>query len=223
MSRAGLIRWWLRAVPEKGRNGEQAAGYCISAQPGEWGCALPESRRVIAPEALLRGAVMHYLQHSNVDMEALAAELSISRATLYRAVGSRDALLGEVLWALARLLLDEARAEARGAGADRVIQVSRVFEELMSTAQQLRQFVAAEPQTAARVLVTPATDLQQRGVEAQLKIFREAGLTGDEEDLRRRAYLYVRLLGSVMYSDLLGVSGVEFELAEPALRALLPE
>jgi AcrR family transcriptional regulator len=166
---------------------------------------------------------MHYLQHSGLDMEALAAELSISRATLYRAVGSRDALLGEVFWALATLLLDEARGEAAGAGPDRVIEVSRVFAELMFTAQQLRQFVAADPQTAARVLVAPATDLQQRGVAVQLEIFRESGLAGDEEDLRRRAYLYVRLLGSVMYSELLGVTGVEFSLAEPALRALLPD
>ncbi|MBG0564276.1 QsdR family transcriptional regulator [Actinoplanes aureus] len=165
---------------------------------------------------------MHYLHHSGLDMEALAGELSISRATLYRAVGSRDALLGEVFWALARLLLDEARGEATTTGPDRVIEVSRVFVELMFSAQQLRQFVAAEPQAAARLLVTPATDLQHRGVEAQLEIFRESGLTGDEDDLRRRAYLYVRLLGSVMYSELLGVADVEFDLAEPALRALLP-
>jgi hypothetical protein len=166
---------------------------------------------------------MHYLRHSNLDMDVLAGELSISRATLYRAVGSRDALLGEVFWSFAQLLLDEAGGEARGTGPDRVIEVSRIFAELMFSAQQLREFVEKEPQTAARVLITPATDLQSRSVEAQLKIFRESGLTGDEEDLRRRAYLYVRLVGSVVYSDLLGMAGVDFSLAEPALRALLPE
>ncbi|MGB2566964.1 QsdR family transcriptional regulator [Micromonospora citrea] len=165
---------------------------------------------------------MHYLRHSTLDMDVLAAELSISRATLYRAVGSRDALLGEVFWSFAKLLLDEARGEAPGTGPDRVVEVSRVFAELTSSGPQLQQFVAAEPQTAARVLVTPATDLQKRSMEAQFEIFRESGLIGDEEDLRRRAYLYVRLVGSVIYSDLLGMAGVEFSLAEPALRALLP-
>ncbi|MBB3094280.1 putative DNA-binding transcriptional regulator YafY [Actinoplanes campanulatus] len=45
-------------------------------------------RRVIAPEVLLWGAAMHFLQHSTMDMNALATELAISRATLYR--GSRQ-------------------------------------------------------------------------------------------------------------------------------------
>lgn len=166
---------------------------------------------------------MHYLRHSGLDMDTLATELSVSRATLYRAAGSRDALLGEVFWAIAELLLAEARAEARGTGPDRVIEVSRQFAELMSTAQQLRDFVAADPQTAARVLVTPATDVQSRAVRAQLEIFRESGVTsGGEEDLRRRAYLYVRLIESVVHSELLGMTEIEFAMAEPALRALLP-
>jgi AcrR family transcriptional regulator len=177
---------------------------------------------VVAPEELFRGAAAHFLQHSGLDMDALAAELSISRATLYRAVGSRDALLGEVFWAFTRLLLDEAREEAAGGGADRVIAISRSFTELSGSSPQLRQFVAAEPRTAARVLTAPVTDLQRRIVEAQAAVFRECGLGGDEDDLRRRAYLYVRLVGSVMYSELFGVAGVEFRLAEPALRALLP-
>ncbi|WP_229074326.1 QsdR family transcriptional regulator [Actinoplanes sp. DH11] len=166
---------------------------------------------------------MHYLHHSGLDMDLLAEELAISRATLYRAVGSRDALLGEVFWAIGRLLLDEAREEAEGHGADRVIAVSRQFAELMCTAQQLREFVAAEPHTAARVLITPVTEVQAKAVAAQLEIFRESGLTGgDETDLRRRAYLYVRLIESVVHSELLGMPGVDFHLAEPALRALLP-
>ncbi|MFC7534092.1 QsdR family transcriptional regulator [Actinoplanes sp. GCM10030250] len=155
-------------------------------------------------------------------MDLLASELSISRATLYRAVGSRDALLGDVFWAIGRLFLAEAGGEATGTGPDRVIQVSRIFAELMATAQQLKQFVAEEPQTASRVLLTTATDVHNRAVDAQLEIFVTSGLTGDPEEMRRRAFLYVRLMESVVYSDILGLPEVGFDLAEPALRALLP-
>ncbi|GAA4949697.1 QsdR family transcriptional regulator [Actinoplanes utahensis] len=180
------------------------------------------ARRVVDSAAVLRGAAKHFLKHSTVDMELLAAELAISRATLYRMVGSRDALLGEVFWAIGRILLEEAGGEALGAGADRVIDLSRRFAELIGTAQQLQRFVAEEPQTAARVLITAGTAVHHRAVDAQMEIFRVSGVSAGEQELRRRAYLYVRLMESVVYSDVLDAGEIGFDLAEPALRALLP-
>jgi hypothetical protein len=180
------------------------------------------ARRVIDPNVLLRGAAMHYLKHSTIDMELLAGEMAISRATLYRMTGSRDALLGEVFWAIGRIFLAEASGEAAGSGADRVIAVSRLFAEMVAGAQQLKQFVAEEPQTAARVLLTAGTDVHHRAIDAQLEIFSQSQVSGDPVDLRRRAFLYVRLMESVVYSPILGVPEMDFELAEPALRALLP-
>lgn len=180
------------------------------------------ARRVIDAEVLLRGAAMHYLKHSTIDMDLLASEMAISRATLYRAAGSRDALFGEVFWAIGRIFLAEAGAEATGTGADRVLFLSRAFAEMVTGAHQLRQFVAAEPLTAARVLLTTATDVHHRAVDAQVDIFHESGITGDPQEMRLRAFLYVRLMESVVYSNVLGVPEVNFDLAEPALRALLP-
>ncbi|GIE83185.1 hypothetical protein Aph02nite_91350 [Actinoplanes philippinensis] len=178
---------------------------------------------MIAPEVLLRGAAYHYLQHSTIDMDILAGELAISRATLYRAVGSRDALLGEVFWAIAKVLIAEAAGEAGGTGPDRVIAVSRIFTELLDSAPQMRTFVAAEPQTAARVLFTAAAELRHHAIDAQLRIFVESGIEGDPADLRRRAALYLRTLEGVLYGPLLGSGPIAFEAAEPALRALLTD
>ncbi|MDI6100204.1 QsdR family transcriptional regulator [Actinoplanes sp. NEAU-A12] len=154
-------------------------------------------------------------------MDALAGELAISRATLYRAVGSRDALLGDVFWTIGEMLIAEASGEATGTGPDRVIAVSRIFAELHGSAEQLRRFSAAEPQTAARVLLTAAGDVTGRAADAQLKIFLESGIEGDLDDLRRRAALYVRTLEGALYGPLLGSGPIDFESAEPALRALL--
>ncbi|MEU8662987.1 QsdR family transcriptional regulator [Actinoplanes philippinensis] len=180
------------------------------------------ARRVIDPDVMLRGAAMHYFRHSTIDMDLLATEMAISRATLYRMAGSRDALLGEVFWALGRIFLAEASAGAIGTGADRVLHVSRLFAEMVTGAQQLRNFVAEEPQTAARVLLTTGSDVHHRAVGAQLEIFGQSGIGGDPADLRQRAFLYVRLMESVVYSPVLGVPEMDFDLAEPALRALLP-
>ncbi|WP_433797220.1 QsdR family transcriptional regulator [Actinoplanes sp. CA-252034] len=177
---------------------------------------------MIDPDVLLRSAAMHYLKHSTIDMELLATEMAISRATLYRMAGSRDALLGEVFWALGRIFIAEASAEATGTGADRVIHVSRLFAEMVTGAQQLKQFVAEDPQTAARVLLTTGSDVHHRAVDAQLEIFEQSRVIGDPADMRSRAFLYVRLMESVVYSPVLGVPEMDFNLAEPALRALLP-
>lgn len=154
-------------------------------------------------------------------MDILAGELAISRATLYRAVGSRDTLLGDVFWAIAKILIAEATGETSGTGPDRVIAISRTFAELLESAQQMRRFVTDEPDAAARVLFTSAADVKHRSIDAQLEIFLQAGLEGDPDELRRRAALYVRTLEGVLYGPLLGSGPISFESAEPALRALL--
>src|SRR5687767_10164522 len=54
-----------------------------------------------------------FLAGERVDMNGLAADLGLHRTTLFRAVGGRDRLLGEVLWSLAEPAL---RAAERGTG-----------------------------------------------------------------------------------------------------------
>ncbi len=178
-----------------------------------------ESRRVISREAVLRGAVRQFAATGSIDMQTLAADLAISRATLYRVAGSRDALLGEALWTLGRRLLDAARAERGRPGVDGVIEVSRIFAQRLSVAPTMQAFVGAEPDTAARVLFTPSGAVHRRIVLAQREVFVEAGVAAS--DLSARAFLYVRIMESVLYSDLISGRHVDFTTAEGALRALL--
>src|SRR5262245_25508423 len=63
--------------------------------------AEPGARRQPLPEDVLHAARRRFLRGERVDMNDLAREVGIGRATLYRWVGSRDQLLGEVLWSLA--------------------------------------------------------------------------------------------------------------------------
>jgi Tetracyclin repressor-like, C-terminal domain len=178
-----------------------------------------ESRRVISRDAVVRGAMRQFARAGSIDMQSLADDLAISRATLYRVAGSRDALLGEALWLLGRRLLDVARSERVRRGADGVIEVSRVFADRLSAAPPMRTFIHAEPDTAARVLFTPSGAVHRRIVLAQRDVFVEAGVTA--KDLAARAFLYVRLMESVLYSDLINGRPVDFTTAEGALRALL--
>ena len=154
-------------------------------------------------------------------MEVLATELAVSRATLYRVAGSRDALLGDALWMLGRRVLDRARRAREQSGVDGVIEVSRRFAERLFSAPPMRRFVADEPQTAARVLFTTSGEVHRRAVQAQSEIFVEAGAAAPGQDAFEQAFLYVRIMESVLYGELISGRPVEFATAERALRALI--
>ena len=57
------------------------------------------------PPEIFQAALATYRERRRLDMRALAADLGIGRATLYRKVGNRDRLLGEVMWYLTRVAM----------------------------------------------------------------------------------------------------------------------
>jgi hypothetical protein len=157
-------------------------------------------------------------------MDRLAAELAVSRATLYRVVEGRDRLLGDVLWAMGEAILASARRKATGSGVDRLLEISRQFYDSIIRAAVFRSFVAAEPDAAVRVLFTPAGGVHERFVRAQAEIFaEEIQRTGVElaPDFDGLAYLYIRIFESMLYADLLSGRQPDLTLAERAARALL--
>src|SRR5215831_11918665 len=87
------------------------------------------SGRAAAPRSspldALKLARGRWLKGERIDMGALAAELGISRATLYTWVGSKERLIGEVLWSFAEEGLRQSRAAAKGSGAE---YITGVFE-----------------------------------------------------------------------------------------------
>ncbi|GAA2675273.1 QsdR family transcriptional regulator [Actinoplanes palleronii] len=181
------------------------------------------ARRVVAPREVVRGAAMHFLQHAGLDMDALAAELNVSRATLYRVAGSRDELLAEALWAIDRKLFADAAAENPPRDVESVIELTRTFAEWLAGPSPLRQFFRAEPETATRLFISPVHGVYRRSVEAQRDIFVAAGVLPDltPDELLARSAVYVRIVESVLFGDLIGPIAVDFAVVEPALRSLL--
>src|ERR1043166_9442107 len=109
--------------------------------------------RVNPTDAFLR-ARRWWLSGRRVDMSALAAELGVSRVTLYRWVGSRDQLLVDVIRALARRTLDDIEAEARDRGPERIVRVvTRFLEDVIANAS-MQRWLAEEGESAMRLLTT---------------------------------------------------------------------
>ncbi|HZM74269.1 MAG TPA: QsdR family transcriptional regulator, partial [Candidatus Limnocylindrales bacterium] len=84
--------------------------------------------------------------------------------------------------------------------------------------EPFRTFLAAEPATAARVLFTASGGVHGRVVAAQHQIFLEAGAKGACADL---AFLYVRVVESALYAELLTGHSVDPVIAERAARSLM--
>src|SRR5947209_15370878 len=90
----------------------------------------------------LRLARRRFRDGERVDMTAIADELGINRVTLYRWVGSREALLVEVLWSLADRVLTWADEQAHDSeGGARVVDVVTRFLERVIVDPGMQRFL----------------------------------------------------------------------------------
>jgi AcrR family transcriptional regulator len=180
--------------------------------------------RVINVEQVISAGCRYFVRHGTVDMDELAVVLAVSRATLYRVINSRDRLLGEVLWRLAEEAIDQARARRTRDGIEGVLDVVRGFANELLDAESFRHFIATEPEAATRVLFTPTGGgLHRRGVKAVTELFDEAAPSGPwiVDDRDNVAYLLVRIVESLCFSELLAGTPPDRDLAERTIRALL--
>src|SRR5215216_5723998 len=116
--------------------------------------ALPQFQRPNRGHALERARTL-FLRGERVDMGTLSSALGIGRTTLYRWVGDRERLMGDVLAELIDRTWDRVIDEAEGKGDERAMDAGRRFMELTANFPPLRQFAEREPQLALRVLLAP--------------------------------------------------------------------
>lgn len=182
------------------------------------------SGRVISHEDAVRAGRHMFAARAMIDMDVLAHDLGVSRATLYRVAASRDQLLGDVLWSFAGPLYERSRREAEQRGTERLLEVLRRFGMEIMALPQFRRFLAADPQTAIRVLFTPAGDVHRRFVEANKTLILDTAAAGEISlpfDVDNLAYVFSRIFESMWYADLLSGREVDLDVAERAARAIL--
>jgi AcrR family transcriptional regulator len=175
---------------------------------------VPAETNKVTPLEALKLARRTFVKQQRVDMNELATELGVGRATLYRWVGSRDQLLGEVMWSLAQQGLERAKADARGRGADWVLSVYRRFGELILETPAVLHFVRTEPECALRVMTTKASPNQARVVAWYRDLLEEAAATKGLElklDAETLAFVLIRVAESFLWTDL--ITGGEPDLS----------
>jgi len=153
-------------------------------------------------------------------MSAMAAELDVNRVTLYRWLGSREALLVDIVWALAEQTLADVDAEIGGRGAERVVAVVTSFTEVVIANPGMQRWLSDEGELAMRLLTRSDRGFQPRLIE-WVEALLERERVELEADRREVAYVIVRVIESYTYLDLILGERPDARRAEPILRLLL--
>jgi AcrR family transcriptional regulator len=184
---------------------------------------IAEQRRA-APADAFALARARFMGGERLDMQALAAELGVNRVTLYRWVGSKELLLGEVIASLSIATFEQARREIRGSGPKYVAGVVQRVLEGIRTFDPMQRFLDHDPAYALKVLTSKESNVQRRGVEAIRGLLEEQvekGALDTPADLEDLAYVIMRIGESFLYSDVIIGSEPDVAKAGQMVRLLL--
>jgi AcrR family transcriptional regulator len=183
-----------------------------------------DTTRTTTPLDALALAREQWVATARIDMGRLAADLGVSRATLHRWVGNRELLVGEVLWSYAEASLYEARAAARGKGADYLVDALERYMRAALEFAPLLRFIRQDPQYALKVLASKHSPMQRRSIaamRAQLEEQVKDGAFSAPLNLDDLAYLIVRIVESYLFSDVITGSEPDVGKAVDAIAVLL--
>ena len=184
----------------------------------------PETPR---PDALsaFRAARHAFREGRRLEMQELAAELGVSRATLFRWVGGKDQLVAEVIWSITEPAFEKAvAAHARKRGGRRIAAIVSDFAERTVHDEPFMGFVQREPERALRLLTTRATGFQTKLlglIEPLLVEEVEAGRIHPPLPVHDLAYLILRIAETFVYADVIAGAIPDPAKVSQAIGALL--
>ncbi|MGV9408714.1 QsdR family transcriptional regulator [Nocardia sp. NPDC003693] len=150
-----------------------------------------------------------------LDTREIAARFGISRSTLFRRVGNREALMGAALWWLAQGALGRARSRwerefgsvvRNDAGRLRYLWILEQYGLAIMRDKGFAWLLENDHLTAMRVLTDPEGAVQPGLIAAHLDLLTrdvtDAGLS-PLVDLETLAFAVVRLADALFYSDIM--------------------
>jgi AcrR family transcriptional regulator len=179
------------------------------------------------PPDIFSAALATFLDCRRLDMRALAGELGISRATLYRRVGGRDHLLGEVIWYLARRALARAYdGSGELSGEERVVTVVERFMRDVHSQPALARLLEAEPEAALRILTSKHGPIQRGIIDVLARLMELEEARGNLRlgiDRGTLAFAIVRLGEGFLYADVIADNDPDVDQAVAVIGRLLRE
>jgi AcrR family transcriptional regulator len=208
----------------------------LAIRPGAYDPVVPALLDEVLPEGLDKpedvpvevfdAALATFLAGRRIDMSALAEELGIGRATLYRRVRDRNQLLGEIAWWLTRHAIArnlEIAARKRSAEA-RILAVVEGLLRDVGSQPALHRFLDEEPEAALRILTSKEGRVQRGLVEALERLFRREARAEDLQlgiDPSTLAYAIVRICEGFLYADVIADAEPDLDQAMVVVERLV--
>jgi AcrR family transcriptional regulator len=157
-------------------------------------------------EAALGLATEHFLAGERIDVQAIARELGLARATMHRWFQTRELLLGELLGTLGVERLEAIRRDVGGVGAPALLETFDRFNREVAANRGMRALLAQEQERALRILTSSAGLVQPRLVACIARVIEDEAQAGEyvppiPADVL--AYAIVRLAEAFIYNDAL--------------------
>lgn len=165
-----------------------------------------------------------FLSGERLSPERLAGELGISRATAYRRFGNAEQLAAEVIARLAEDTFRRTTSEARGRGADRVVDHLARGMRYIESNKAYRAFLERDPQKALWIVTSKAGPVQARTIALNEGLLEEEIARGNLElpvDAHTMAYALVRIAEAFLYADMITGEKPDFAKATQILSLML--
>jgi AcrR family transcriptional regulator len=144
-----------------------------------------------------------FLACRRIDVQAIASDCGIGRATLYRWFGSREQLIGEAMFGVVERRMADARALAPGHGAPALLDTLDLVYRGLSAAPHVRAFIEQDRPTALRLMTSSSGPLHPRMVDTVRALIDDEVERGDytpPTDAATLAYVLVRLAEGLLFN-----------------------
>jgi AcrR family transcriptional regulator len=165
-----------------------------------------------------------FLDAHRVDMGALAAEVKVNRATLYRWVGSRDQLLCEILWSLTARTVELRLQRLEPTPGSRLVPLMTGFVRDCKENLGMRRFLDEEGELALRLLTMSSSGFQPRFIALVRRLLAEdleSGRLQSPVPLDDLAFAVVRIVESYVHRRIITGEEPDADGAGRVLAALL--
>jgi AcrR family transcriptional regulator len=146
-----------------------------------------------------------------LDVSAIAAELGLARATLYRWFGSRDGLLGEMIARDAEQYFRRVRARVKRRGGPALLETFDQINRGLTRSYALRRFLEQEREAALRTLTSSGGIVEPRSVAVVADLIEDevqAGAYDPPVEAPTLAYAIVGLANAFLYNEAIaGIRG----------------
>jgi AcrR family transcriptional regulator len=179
-------------------------------------------RKVTALDAF-ELAKQKWIAGERLDVGKLAEELGVGRATVFRWVGTKEQLYGEVISAAFAQTIEWARRASTGTGAAFLTRVTHNLLSALIASKPLRTFIAHDPEFAMRIVMSSSSPVEYRVVAAVRGLIEAEVVAGHLQpaiDVDSLAYVIVRIAESFLYRDVISGTDPDIDTATKAIGLL---